>query len=175
MQPSPVVKNGLDLAARLRAVINKKSAPTPLPIVPSPAGDVHQKTDVRPAPGHDVSGDVRPPQPSMSEIMLAAINNVKKTVPIDQHIKINTLYQCWIDDLQNAEDDYMLTARGGISWVKTNAAKALHINVSYAAIDAISNLFRTKALAAGAIEHNPDYTGKPPFPRYRRTTAGGNE
>lgn len=174
MQPSLSNKNGLDLAAKLAALINKKSNPAPS-VPASTAGHVHQANDVRPMASSDVCGDVRPQPLSMSEIMLAAINNVKKTVPTAKHAQINNLYLAWLNDLQTATDDHMLTARGSIAWVKHNAAKQLSINVSYAAIDAISDLFRAKAMQAGVIELNPDYNGKPPFPRYRRTTAGGGE
>lgn len=105
---------------------------------------------------------------TLQQILLESINRVKSATTLEQRAIITDCYDEWADRVQ-AGDDRLLTDRGGKAWVRNNVPAALDTNyIHRTLISAIVDMYHAFAFRDKIIERNPDYTGKAPYPRFRR-------
>lgn len=89
--------------------------------------------------------------------LLAAMSDLKTKLGGDKAKCAYSLYGDWCSDMT----DDLLRVRAGREWVKA------HDNsLTQAQTDALTRVFKLRALKDGLLKSNPDYTGKPPFPEY---------
>lgn len=145
--------SGASFAARLLKFAGKgKPSPAPLPTPPKHA-PVHQKAEARAMP---------------QNVQVVNPASIKRNVhtPIPDHLKAHSdgLYSGWASTLRNQK---ALSRRAGIRFIQHGLVRrGVTHRQDITHIEAMLEVFQELAVRRGAILQNPEYTGRPPYPRY---------